>query len=240
MDKVSKISPSSKVNNNSKPQDAYSQGERRDAQRDRALQQKMLYEQALQLEKQLEKAKSIVRDLEKIKKGMESKIVAAPVKPSEVTVPIKHDIKRVDINQMDRYAGQKRAIQAYTGSVRPKTRPATTQVNSYKQPVVEKPQTSIMKFEPKKTSLWDKMKKAIKNFFGVEEKTTAQPTYNTNTWSNSNKTTSNYTKTTSYSARSEQYRKSMATNINVTHNPKNTQTQYKNDPNKGKRLDRYV
>lgn len=239
MDKVSKISPSSKVNNNSKPQDAYSQGERRDAQRDRLLQQKMLYEQALQLEKQLEKAKSIVRDLEKIKKGMESKIVTAPVK-SEITAQVRPNINRVDINNINKNIQQKRAIQAYTGAVRPKTRPATTQVNAYKQPIVEKPQTAIMKIEPKKTSLWDKMKKAVKNFFGVEEKTTKPATYNNNTWSNQSKTTSNYAKTTSYSARSEQYRKSMATNINVTHNPKNTQTQYRNDPNKGKRLDRYV
>ena len=236
MDKVSKISPSSKVNNNSKPQDPHSQSDRRESERDRLLQQKMMYEQSLQLEKQLEKAKSIVRDLEKMKKGMESKIVTAPVKNE---VHVRPNVNRVNISQMDRYAQQKKAIQGYTGVVKPKTRPATTQINSYKQPVA-KPQTAIMKIEPKKTSLWDKIKKAVKNFFGVKEKTTAKPTYNANTWSNQNKATNNYTKTTSYNARSEQYRKSMATNINVTHNPKNTQTQYRNDPNKGKRLDRYV
>lgn len=236
MDKVSKVQPSSKVNNNSKPQNAYSQGDRRGNDKDRALQQKLLYEQKLQLERM----KAVVDDLEKLKRGMESKIVTAPVKPSEVKVPIKPNINRVDISQMDRYAGQKRAIQGYTGVVKPAVRKPTTQVNSYKQPVAQKQQTSIMKFEPKKTSLWDKMKKAVKNFFGVEEKTTKPATYNTNTWSNQSKPTNNYTKTTSYNARSEQYRKSMATNINITHNPKSTQTQYRNDPNKGKRLDRYV
>ena len=34
MDKVSKISPSSKVNNNSKPQDPHSQSDRRESERD--------------------------------------------------------------------------------------------------------------------------------------------------------------------------------------------------------------
>lgn len=232
MDKVSKIQSSSKVNNNSKP-DAYNQGERRD---NRSLEQKLLYEHSLELEKM----KARISELEKIKKGFESKIVTAPVKTSEVKAPVRHDINRVNISQMDRYAGQKRAIQAYTSVVKPKTRPATTQVNSYRQPVATKQQTSIMKIEPKKTSLWDKMKKAVKDFFGVEEKTTEPATYNTNTWSNQNKPANNYTKSTSYSARSEQYRKSMSTNINITHNPKNTQSQYRNDPDKGKRLDRYV
>lgn len=234
MDKISKTYPSSKTNNNSKSRNTYSQGESGSGNKDRLLEQKLLYEQSLQLEKM----KKIVNDLEKIKKGMESKIVTAPVKPSEVKTQIKPNINKVDINQMDRYAGQRRAIQGYTGVVKPAVKRPTTQVNSYKQPVTQT-KTEIMKMEPKKTSLWDRMKKAVKNFFGVEEKTTKQPTYNTNSWSNQNKPTNNYTKTTSYNARSEQYRKSIATNINIT-NPKNTQSQYKNDPDKGKRLDRYV
>lgn len=236
MDKVSKVQHSSKANNNSKPQNAYSQGDRRGNDKDRSLQQKLLYEQRLQLEKM----RAVVNDLEKLKKSMESKIVTAPLK-NDVVVPVKPNINRVDITKIDRDTNiaKKRVIQSYTGAIKPQTRPTSTQINSYKQ-LVAKPQAEMIKQEPKKTSLWDRMKKAVKDFFGVEEKTTSPMNYSNDTWSNRNETASNYVKPTSFSDRSQQYRKSMSTNINATYNPKNTQSQYKTDPNRGKRLDRYV
>lgn len=218
MDRVSNIYASKESKNSSKSyvsngvgrrfygdKNAYQEAEKKEIRR-------RLDEQA----KRIEELKKIVAELENRAK---KSVTVAPLK-NELVYSAKPTIQKMEVKELDKNAKKKRAIQSYSGSIKPRI----PQISNYEKPI-NLPETEI-----KKTSLWDRIKSKIKAFFAEPEEPKLPQKQN------------DYERFTSYTKR-EQFMKNMT--VDVTYNlEKQNKERIEEDrrkiQNRGHILDRYI
>lgn len=156
MDKIDNllvVHPVSKVNNNLKREPSHERNGKNiiikycDDIYYRDILLEKLAEEIMRFEVYKAKLVELEKKLEKIEK---SKIVVAPLKPDIILT----DVKKVNVNELNKKSTISKAIQAYN--------------NTLEQSVLKKEKNSALVPKEEKISVWQKIKKAVKSLFSDE------------------------------------------------------------------------